>query len=195
MTISILLPYKENFSPNYAGAVSLFVKDTTNHSIYKNNTYVFGSMIYKKTLLKNYINLNLEKKFYQSSSKQYVESFVEYEKKRNSKIIEVHNRPNYIKFIKKNYKNKLVLYFHNDPLTMNGSKDIKDRLYLLNNLDKIIFNSNWSKDRFFVNLPNKQLLSQKTSVCYQSAPKTNVNFKKKRKNYFFYWKTKFCQRL
>jgi glycosyltransferase involved in cell wall biosynthesis len=181
MTVSILLPYKENFSPNYAGAVSLFVKDTTNHSIYKNNTYVFGSMIYKKTLLKNYINLNLEKKFYQSSSKQYVESFVEYEKKRNSKIIEVHNRPNYIKFIKKNYKNKLVLYFHNDPLTMNGSKNIQDRLYLLNNLDKIIFNSNWSKDRFFVNLPNKQLLSQKTSVCYQSAPRTNVNFKKKEK--------------
>ena len=26
MKISILLPYKENFSPNYAGAVSLFVK-------------------------------------------------------------------------------------------------------------------------------------------------------------------------
>ena len=29
MKISILLPYKENFSPEYAGAVSLFVKDTT----------------------------------------------------------------------------------------------------------------------------------------------------------------------
>ena len=28
MKISILLPYKENFSPEYAGAVSLFVKDT-----------------------------------------------------------------------------------------------------------------------------------------------------------------------
>ena len=28
MKISILLPYKENFSANYAGAVSLFVKDT-----------------------------------------------------------------------------------------------------------------------------------------------------------------------
>ena len=26
MKISILLPYKENFSANYAGAVSLFVK-------------------------------------------------------------------------------------------------------------------------------------------------------------------------
>jgi len=181
MTISILLPYKENFSPNYAGAVSLFVKDTTNVSQYKNITHIFGNMIYKKALSKNYINLELDKKFYQSSSKQYVESFIEHEKKRNSKIIEVHNRPNYIKLIKKNYKNKIILYFHNDPLTMNGSKDIKDRIYLLNNIDKIIFNSNWSKNRFFVNLPNKTLLSQKTSVCYQSAPKTKINFSKKKK--------------
>jgi hypothetical protein len=30
MKISILLPFKENYSPNYAGAVSLFVNDTIN---------------------------------------------------------------------------------------------------------------------------------------------------------------------
>jgi len=181
MKISILLPYKENFSPNYAGAVSLFVRDTTKVSSYKKDIYIFGNMIYTKPLLNNYINLELEKKFYQSSSKQYVESFIEHEKKINSKIIEVHNRPNYIKLIKKNYKNKLILFFHNDPLTMNGSKSIKDRIYLLNNIDRIIFNSNWSKNRFFVNLPNKNLLSQKTSVCYQSAPNTKINFSKKKK--------------
>ena len=29
MKISILLPYKENFSPEYPGAVSLFVYETT----------------------------------------------------------------------------------------------------------------------------------------------------------------------
>ena len=28
MKISILLPYKENFTPTYPGAVSLFVNDT-----------------------------------------------------------------------------------------------------------------------------------------------------------------------
>ena len=42
MKISVLLPYKENFSPSYAGAVSLFVNDTTKLSKYKNNTVVFG---------------------------------------------------------------------------------------------------------------------------------------------------------
>ena len=181
MKISILLPYKENFTSNYAGAVSLFVNDINKHSLFKKNTHVFGNMFYKKPLAKNYINLNLKKRFYQSTSKEYVQSFLSYEKNWNSDILEIHNRPNYVKFIKEEYKNKIVLYFHNDPLSMNGSKSTSDRLYLLNNIDKIIFNSNWSKKRFFDNLTNKELLEQKTSVCYQSAPPTKINFKKKDK--------------
>ena len=35
MKISILLPYKENFSPEYPGAVSLFLSDVTKLSKYK----------------------------------------------------------------------------------------------------------------------------------------------------------------
>ena len=35
MKISILLPYKENFSPEYPGAVSLFVFETTKISKFK----------------------------------------------------------------------------------------------------------------------------------------------------------------
>ena len=48
MKISILLPYKENFSPNYAGAVSLFVNDITKISKYKNLINVYGSTNFKK---------------------------------------------------------------------------------------------------------------------------------------------------
>ena len=180
MKISILLPYKENFAKNYAGAVSLFVNDITKKSFFKNSTYIFGNTELKDKLSKNYININLKKNIFRSTSKQYVNAFLEYEKQINSDLIEVHNRPNYIRSIKKSFKNKVILYFHNDPLSMNGSKDIKERIFLLNNIDKIIFNSEWSKDRFFVNLPNKKLLSQKTSVCYQSASKTKINFKNKR---------------
>ena len=180
MKISILLPYKENFARNYAGAVSLFVNDITKKSFFKNSTYIFGNTELKDKLSKNYINIDLKKNVFRSTSKQYVNAFLEYEKKINSDLIEVHNRPNYIRSIKKNFKNKVILYFHNDPLSMNGSKDIKERIFLLNSIDKIIFNSEWSKDRFFVNLPNKKLLSQKTSVCFQSASKTKINFKNKK---------------
>ena len=81
MKISILLPYKENFATNDAGAVSLFVNDTTNVSIYKNQIYIFGSTLAKQKLSKNYINLVLDKKIFHSTSKLYVKTFLDYQKK------------------------------------------------------------------------------------------------------------------
>ena len=182
MKISVLLPYKENFSENYAGAVSLFVKDTVKNSKYFKSTYVFGYTKYKKPFLKNYININLKKNFLQSASKLYVGKFLKEEKKINSKIIEIHNRPNYVKYLNNSNK-RIILYFHNDPLSMTGSISVSDRLFLLNNIDKIIFNSKWSQKRFFINIENEKLLAQKTSVCFQSTSKTNVNFKEKKKDY------------
>ena len=181
MKISILLPYKENFSPNYAGAVSIFVKDTNEKSIFKKDSYVFGNMDYKKRLSNNYINLKLDKKFYESSSKLYVENFIETQKKINPDIIEVHNRPNYIQYLKNFYTGKIILYFHNDPLTMNGSISITERKYLLQNIDFIIFNSNWSRKRFFIGIDDDNSIKSKTAICFQSAPKTKIDFSKKEK--------------
>ena len=73
MKISILLPYKENFSNEYAGAVSIFIKDTVKKSKYKKNIFIYGNTRFKKKLLKNYINLDLKKKlFFESTSKSYI---------------------------------------------------------------------------------------------------------------------------
>ena len=181
MKISVLLPYKENFSANYAGAVSLFVKDTVENSKYFKSTYVFGSTDFKKPFLKNYININLNKSLLQSNSKNYIKNFIEEEKKINSDILEIHNRPNYIKYLTNLRNKKIILYFHNDPLSMSGSISVKDRLYLLNNIDKILFNSKWSQKRFFINIENDELLKQKTSVCYQSTSSKKIDFKNKKK--------------
>ena len=63
---------------------------------------------------------------------------------------------------------------------MNGSKSVEDRLFLLNNIDKILFNSKWSQKRFFINIENEDLLKQKTSVCYQSTSRVKIDFKKKK---------------
>ena len=181
MNISILLPYKENFSPKYAGAVSLFVNDINNLSKFKKSTYVFGNMNYKKKLSDNYINLKLDKKFYESTSKLYIEKFLEAEKKIQSDIIEVHNRPNYINQLRKRFNGKITLYFHNDPLSMNGSMTIDERKSLIQNVDLLVFNSQWSKKRFFVDIHKHDIYKVKTSICFQSAPKTKINFNKKEK--------------
>ena len=181
MKISILLPYKENFTESYAGAVSLFVHDITKKSIYQKTTQIFGNTKDKKYLSNNYTNLIFDKKFFLSTNKQYVENFINNKKTLNSDLIEVHNRPNYINIIKKKYYNKLFLYFHNDPLSMSGSKKIKERMNLLKNVDKIIFNSEWCRKRFFIDLQNKNYLLKKTHICFQSSSKVKVDFKKKQK--------------
>ena len=63
MKISILLPYKENFSPNYPGAVSLFVNDTLKLSSYRKHIKVYGNTSFKKKFSKNYKNIKLKKLF------------------------------------------------------------------------------------------------------------------------------------
>ena len=181
MNISILLPYKENFTVNSAGAVSLFVNDICKESIYQNSTYIFGNTTYKDRLSKNYINLDFNRKIFRSTSKKYVESFLNFQKDIKTDLIEIHNRPNYIKQIRNKFNKKIILFFHNDPLTMQGSKTKSERIFLLNNLDKILFNSNWSKDRFFIDFKKDEILKDRIDVCFQSSSKVKVNFKNKQK--------------
>ena len=180
MKISILLPYKENFSPEYPGAVSIFINSVTRLSKFKKNTIIYGNTKYKKKYVLNYKNIPLNKKILVSSTSEYVKNFIILEKENSSRIIEVHNRPAYINMLKILKKN-LVLYFHNDPLTMSGSKSKNERLNLLNTCTKIIFNSEWSKKRFLDKLEKFYVKSTKLEVIHQSTNKEFVNLKKKKK--------------
>ena len=183
MKISILLPYKENFSPEYAGAVSLFVKDTVKKSTFKKNTTVFGNTDYKKGFKIKYHNLNLKKKFLNSTSKLYVQSFLNDEIKYKSDLIEVHNRPLYIEYIQKKINTNLILYYHNDPLSMTGSISIDERLFLLDKCRYIIVISEWIKKRFLYGLNLDKSLLTKIIVIPHSTNKIRdtkiVNKKKK----------------
>ena len=180
MKISILLPYKENFSPTYAGAVSLFVRATNKVSRFKNNITVYGSTNHKKKLSSNYKNILLKKRFLTSQSKDYVQKFFDIIKDNPSDIIEIHNRPIYVnKLIE--LKSQIVLYFHNDPISMIGSKTVKERLNLLNICSKIIFNSEWSKKQYLKDLKSFFHKSKKLVVIHQSISKKNIDILKKEK--------------
>jgi len=182
--IAILLPYKENFSPEYPGAVSLFVNETSIKSKFKKNITVFGNTNYKKKYKLKYKNINLFNNPLISQTKTYVNKFIRLQKKSDFSIIEVHNRPSYINLLKKNLKQKIfALYFHNDPLSMDGSKTIADRKNLLKSCYKIIFNSNWSKKRFLEGLENKFINSDKLVVFFQSAKKNSKKILKNKKKW------------
>ena len=184
MKIGILLPYKENFSPDYPGAVSLFVYETSKKSKYKKNIVVFGNTNYKKKFNIKYVNIDLSKNLLRSQTKNYVNKFINLQKKYDFKIIEVHNRPSYVNNLHERIPNNIFsLYFHNDPLSMDGSKTVNERKKLLKICYKIIFNSNWSKKRFLEGLENKFVNSNKLVVFFQSAEKGNLSIVKNKKNW------------
>ena len=181
MKISILLPYKENYSPEYPGAVSLFVHATTKLSNFKDKISIYGNTDLKKKLSNNYINIPLDKSnFFKSQSKEYVNKFIKLHATVKTEIVEIHNRPNYVNLVK-TINSKIVLYFHNDPISMVGSKKIIERIKLLTICEKIIFNSEWSKKRFLKNLKNIYHKSHKLEVIHQSINKEKIDINKKSK--------------
>ena len=64
---------------------------------------------------------------------------------------------------------------------MSGSKTLSERIFLMKNSFKIIFNSNWSKRRFLENMKSDFINSEKLVVVNQSAKKNSFNIKNKKK--------------
>jgi len=62
---------------------------------------------------------------------------------------------------------------------MKGSKSSIERIDLLNNVEKIIFVSEWVQKRFFIDVD--QRLMNKTEVVYPSIHKQNKLLKKEKK--------------
>ena len=170
--IYIILPYKESLNPSFAGAVSLYVKDTTSYSKYKKKIQIISSDNYqnKSELFRN---------------RNYIINFCKKYENHKIKIIEIHNRPEYLAYIRKYFPDtKIKLIFHNDPLSLRGSITINERENIINTCDKIIFISNWIQQRFFSSFKNADL-SNSTIIPHGIKKIKNISLKNKKKNILF----------
>ena len=152
--IAILLPYKESYHEDSAGAASIWVKDYLIKSKLKKSTVVYGNLKNKnKPLTNNFksldINTGILSKNISYTSKLYKENL-----KQKFKIIEIHNRPESLVYlIKKKVKSKLIFVFHNNPQDLRSSSTVRERVFIAENTDQIYFVSNWVKNKFFEGLP------------------------------------------
>ena len=169
--IATILPYKENYSFDKASAASLWVSEFFKYSKFKKTNYIFGNTAAKNFLTSNYINIPLSSltSKLRSSTKEYGDKLYKQIKKNNFDLIEIHNRPLILSHLVKKIKSRFIFYFHNDPLSMKGSKSISERLFILENVQKIIFVSKWTQNQFFLGLDEK--LKTKTDVIYPSVNK------------------------
>jgi len=169
LKIATILPYKENYSLEKASAASLWVAEFFKNSKFKENNFIYGYTKSKNYLTKNYVNIiikSINSKF-TSSTNEYSSKLIKQINSKNFDIVEIHNRPLILFNLVNKVDNRFVFYFHNDPLSMKGSKKISERLFILKNTEKIIFVSEWVRKRFFLDLDKK--LTTKTEVIYPSV--------------------------
>lgn len=169
--IFIILPFKESLKTNSAGAVSIFVQDTTKFSKYKKNIKIISS------------DDNDKKKLFRN--RNYILDFCKKYKQTNIDIIEIHNRPEYLTHIKKFFpKTKIKLFFHNDPLTLRGSVSVEEKEFIIENCNKLIFNSTWTQKKFYSGLKNVNI-SNSVVLPHGIHKIKNIDLRKKEKNILF----------
>ena len=171
LKIATILPYKENYSFEKASAASLWVSEFYKNSRFKKKNIIFGNTKSNIFLTKNYVNIDLKsiKSKFKSTTNEYCEKLIKKININNFDLIEIHNRPLILFKLIKKINSRFIFYFHNDPLSMKGSKSISERLFILKNATKVIFISEWVKSRFYENIDKK--LSTNTEVIYHSVNK------------------------
>jgi glycosyltransferase involved in cell wall biosynthesis len=177
--IAILLPYKEDYNKDNAGSASLWVKDFFENSKLKKLTTIYGINTKKKSLSKNFVNLNYKFPIFTFKKNIFYTKIFLKKIHKQTKIIEIHNRPEIFHFIKKHQPSyKLILIFHNNPLLIRGSKKVKERENILKKCSALIFISKWVEKMFFQGIHNYK--RKKCFVIYHAIKKIKIFPKKKK---------------
>ena len=144
---AIILPNKERFSKNQSGAAAILVKDSLKPKDYKSYIIYGNSKTVEKKYKKIFVNANQKKKFL--SNYLYIKKFISKFKKKNITLFEIHNRPEYVINLKKNFPSaKFIVFYHNDPTKLRGSKILSQRKFLDHNCSNV-FLSKYIKNRFY----------------------------------------------
>ncbi len=171
---AIILPLKESFTHQNFGAVSIWVKDYLSFTKNKNNISIYCKQKKRneKYLTKKVKDIKVKNKLFTNIN--YIKEIGHSLKKNNITNVEIHNRPEYAKYLINNYpKLNIALIFHNDPNFLRDSSSNNSKEFLLNKCRRIIFVSKWLKAKFF----------EKLSINHKNNVEVIYNFVKPIKNF------------
>jgi len=168
MKINILLPYKEKFDMNETSSVSITVRNNMAHSIYLNQIKVFGQNVKTPLFKDNFVGLKYSILSLKSKNIFLAKEMLKIISKdtETRHLLEIHNRPYLVEEVTKGNKFPVSLFFHNDPLTMRGSKSIKEREKILRKCTAIFCVSEFIKKKF---LEGIKIDKKKVHVLYNGV--------------------------
>ena len=184
MKINILLPYKEKFDENKASSVSITVKNNLMHTKFLNGIKIYGQNVENALFKDNFVGLNYSIFSLKSKNVYLLHRMLKMISADNSKkqLIEIHNRPYLINQINRFNHFPISLFFHNDPLTMRGSKSIRERQNILEKCAAVFCVSEYIKQQFMKGISTE---TQKVHVLYNGVNRKITHFPEKKKEILF----------
>ena len=164
--IDLLLPHKERFTAQNAGAVSTVVDNLSSYDTANTSFRIFGSAVETPLNETDFHGLSWRKSLWRSQNSQMAESYLAKLEASDKKpdIIEVHGRAFIAQKIAKARPDiPVILYLHNDPRTMKGSKTVQQRRALIHDLAGLISVSHYIENCFFDDITPE--LAEKLPSC------------------------------
>ena len=184
MKINILLPYKEKFDEYKASSVSITVRNNLLHSRYLNQIKIYGQSVENPSFKDNFTGLKYSILSLKGKNEFLAHKMLKIINKDIDKkqLIEIHNRPYLIDQITKNNQFPIILFFHNDPQTMKGSKSIEDREKILEKCAAVLCVSEFIKSKFVEGIG---MNISKIHVLYNGVERKIKKFPKKKNEVLF----------
>src|SRR3569623_1565720 len=161
--VAILLPHREVYQPDGAGAVVSCVRDRAALSHYRERLGVLGDPAAAPVAAPPLLPVKKAAWYYGRRTARYLEGAARATAALAPALVEVHNRPTYITRLCRGLPNSaLLLYLHNDPHGMRGFKSLAERRRILTAADGAVCVSSHIRARLLDGLPPE--LAQKAHV-------------------------------
>ena len=165
-TTHILLPHKEVMTEQNAGAIATIVAQNVHLSSSDQKFTVFGRPIDGPSMADiSYQSLTPRHSWLSGRNIGIAKAYVHYLKSASQPdLVEVHGRAQVARYIcQKRPDLPVVLYLHNDPREMKGSRNTQQRAWLMRHLAGIICVSEYIKSCFLEGLTTET--SDSTKIC------------------------------
>ena len=161
LRVAILLPRRERFAQSGAGAVSTVVDGFACHSRFRTSLKGLGAKVTEPLHGAAFVPVPLAPFWQGGKTRRYLVGAARL-LKNTADIVEIHNRPKYVPFLRKALPSAaLVLYLHNDPRTMKGTKTPEQRRQIGEQVQAVFCVSNYIRHCFLEGL---DALAPKTFV-------------------------------
>lgn len=151
--IAVILPARETFSHDGAGAIAIYVRDVLQHSRLAADTAVLGHDVDEPLDHRAFVAVAAGPWYYGGRSARYLHGVCRRLVEIGPRLIEVHNRPRYIGRLKRAFpETPVILYLHNDPATTRELRSVAAREAVLAQVAAVICVSEFVRGRFLAGI-------------------------------------------